>query len=204
MPDLSQLAEQLQTRERVLSQIKWDELSPEQCRGLRQQLENNQLQPQQYVEALEAALALPVPAHTEPGWLSLPGLRQREQRLFRNDFMTALERTRSGEAFALPGPDTNPDWDWFCGRHGVLRSPFIAPQAGCRDLFEKVRQAEAFAHLLTAVLEEHGLSQQWPVSLSEIPGYRPLSPMDLKQAQYEALGLNLKLSWREWSFQRPR
>ena len=143
------------------------------------------------------------PSLSEPAWLRLPGLKAREQRLFRNDFMAMLERTRAGEAFEVLGPDSSPDWDWLCGRHGVLRSPFIAPMVACHEEFEELRQAEAFAHLLAAVMEEHARTLQWPVSLREMPDFQPLPPLTLKEASYEALGVNLKISWRGRLFARP-
>lgn len=203
LPGLTELRTEIERRHRELQAINWDSLSAEGCRKLREGLVKNQLPPETYVNAVEGELARPVTPAPEPGWLRLPGLKLREQRLFRNDFMAMLERTRAGQSFEVLGADTSPDWDWFFGRHGVLRTPFIVPMVSCHEEYERLHEAEAFTHLLSVIMEEHALSQQWPVSLREIPGYEPLPPLILKEAKYEALGVNLDVNWRGWSLKRP-
>ncbi|MBN9418626.1 hypothetical protein ABS71_08230 [bacterium SCN 62-11] len=126
----------------------------------------------------------------------------REARLFKNDFTAQLERVRAGEDFSTLPRDAAPDWDWICGRHGVLRSPFLKPTPDCHEEFERLRRQQAYLHLLSGILLERAETGQWPISLKEMSGFEPLPELDRKAVHYNALGDSLEVRWGDWSFTR--
>ena len=202
-PNLVQLQAQLKARSQTFEEMKIGERTPAQLRKLQTELAGTRWKPEDYVNAFEASLQdFPSQPPRLSGLFALPGMAAREARLFKNDFTAQLERVRSGEDFAtLPG-DAAPDWDWVCGRHGVLRSPFIRPAPNFHEEFEKTRRHQAYLHLLSAVLLERAETGQWPISLEEMPHFQPLPELDRKAVHYNALGDSLEVSWEDWSFTR--
>ena len=202
--NLVALKAELAARASSFEQLKLSEMTAAQLENLQADLRRTQWKADDYVQAFEASL-LDYPFQTPRlgGLFAAPGMAAREARLFKNDFTAQLERVRSGEDFSALPEDATPDWDWVCGRHGVLRSPFMKPVPNCHDEFEKVRKQQAFVHLLTGILLERSKTGQWPVSLDEMPGYQPLPELERKSVSYYALGDTLEVSWGEWSFKPP-
>ncbi len=202
--NLLKLQASLRARAREFDQLKLSEKNAPELEKLQAELRRSQWKPEDYVRAFEASLQ-DYPAQTPrlSGLFAAPGLAAREARLFKNDFTAQLERVRAGEDFSALPADAAPDWDWLCGRHGVLRSPFVKPAPDFHDEFEKIRRQQAFLHLLTGILLERLKTGQWPVSLAEMAGFEPLPELDRKMVEYYALGDTLEVSWGEWSFKQP-
>lgn len=186
----------LKVRQRAYASLHLERMEAGQLEFALTELARTQLRAEDYVQAFEGTL-MSLPARP-PDWFRWPGLKQREERLFRNDFMAQLELVRSGQNFASLPPDSiGPDWDWVCGRHGLIRSAFLAPAPECHTDFERARKHQAFLHLLAGVLKERALTGQWPVSLRET---QSLPELDRKAVEYNALGETMELRWLEWSF----
>lgn len=199
LDNLSLLSANLQVRAAAMAALKPADLTPAQLGGLQAELARTQWKPEDYVKAFEGSILDYPESMPREGLWALPGILGRESRLFRNDFTAQLERVRAGENFQPLPVNVRPDWDWLCGRHGILRPP-AAPD--CHDQFEKVRRQQAYLHLLTGILLERSETGQWPVSLEEMPGYQPLPELDRKAVHYYALGETLEVSWEDWSFKR--
>lgn len=193
----------LRLREEALDGLKPGQMKEPELKRLQGELAGSQWQAQDYVQAYAGSiLDFPEKTPSPGGLFAFPGLAAREARLFKNDFIAQLERVRSGESYAsLPG-DQSPDWDWVCGRHGVLRSPFLHPVPDCHERFERVRRHQAFLHLLSGILLERAETGQWPISLEEMPKFKPLAELERKAVKYYALGDTLEVSWGDWSFKR--
>jgi len=196
LDSLAFLQANLKVRQRAYDSLNLERMQAPQLELALAELERTQLRSEDYVQAFEGTLL--GPTASPPHWFRFPGLKAREERLFRNDYMAQLERVRAGESFASLPPDAaEPDWDWVCGRHGLIRSAFLAPAPECHDQFEQARHRQAFLHLLAAVLKERALTGQWPVSLREI---QTLPELDRKAVEYNALGEMVEIHWLEWGF----
>ncbi len=203
LDNLAMLSANLQVRTRALASLEPAGLEPTHLKKLQAELARSQWKPEDYVQAYEGSvLDFPRELPRLGGLFAWPGMMSREARLFKIDFTAQLERVRAGEDFQpLPG-DAPADWDWVCGRHGSLRSPFLKSVPGCHERFEKVRRQQAFMHLLTGILLQRAETGQWPVSLEEMPGFEPLLELERKAVHYYALGERLEVSWLDWSFKR--
>lgn len=201
--NLTLLSANLRVRAAALAALDPSGLDPAQLKKMQAELARSQWKPEDYVQAYEGSvLDFPEKAPPQGGLFAWPGVMSREARLYKNDFTAQLERVRAGQDFHPVAGDAALDWDWVCGRHGSLRSPFLKPPPDCHELFEKVRKQQAFVHLLTGILLERAETGQWPVSLEEMPGFQPLPELDRKSVHYYALGETLEVSWEDWSFKR--
>ncbi len=200
-PNLSQLDAEIAARSRTFQERNIGKLKPAELHNLQSELKSSQWKDENYVLAYERSiLDFPEELPALNGVYALPGMTAREVRLFKNDFTAQLERVRAGEDFRPLAGDAALDWDWVCGRHGVLRSPFLKPVPDCHEQFQQVRRRQAFVHLLTGILLERAQTGQWPISLEEMPGFEPLPELDRKAVHYYALGETLEVSWLDWTF----
>jgi hypothetical protein len=201
--NLPQLEAELKSRARTFEQLKLEQLPPARLRKLQSELQGSQWKAEDYVLAYERSiLDFPSQPPALNGLFALPGMAAREARLFKNDYTAQLERVRAGEDFSTLSEDAKTDWDWVCGRHGAVRTPFLKPAPDFHTEFENQRKQQAFLHLLSGILLERADTGQWPISLNEMRGYQPLPELDRKAVHYNALGDTLEVSWGDWAFTR--
>lgn len=165
-------------------------------------LEREQLTEGTFAAALEGELldsqTASHPCDVDWGRLVLrwPGVRQREYRLFKNEYMRLLEQARAGSDVVLPfslRPTITGDWFW--GRQCLLQQVFVdSPWTATGTLKDEVRR-QAFVHLYVHLLMYRKNSDQWPADFRELEaqGFHSLPGLQLKQVDYQALGDNLQI-----------
>lgn len=130
---------------------------------------------------------------------ALPGLRQRELRLYQNDLMPRVARLRDGSVAPLPRAS---GLDWLSGRCSrftpLLHGDFPHPSE-----FSQLNRGLGFYHLCIEVLLYRQENDVWPLDLPRLQNsrFRPLPGVNLEKITFEALGERLNLSDGEWVWQ---
>lgn len=140
--------------------------------------------------------------------LTLPGLRARELRLFKNDVFPMVEQIRQGQSVDTSWMQTMGPGSWLLGRHSWVAKEFFPGLGQSQKRFILMQKRQAFLHLYVALaLAAHKMGH-WPASLQELQagGYKPLPKLDLSQIEYQpkADQMELKLILKDDEAPEPR
>lgn len=140
--------------------------------------------------------------------LTLPGLRARELRLFKNDVFPLVEQVRQGQPVDTSWMQATGSGSWLLGRHSWVAKEFFPGLGQSQKRFSLMQKRQAFLHLYVALaLAAHKMGH-WPASLQELQagGYKPLPKLDLSQIEYQpkADQMELKLTLKDDEAPEPR
>lgn len=135
----------------------------------------------------------------------LPGLGNREFRMYQNDYFPILEKLRQGD-YAVPDWLVNFSWgQWFTGQHAYLSCIVIPNSTKAHLQLELSRKRQAFLQLYIELLLARQKTGKWPASLKDLAGFKPLEPLDLSKVSYQVQGdkMELKLTLTEQEQPNP-
>lgn len=126
---------------------------------------------------------------------SVPGLMDREIRLFQNDYIPILEAVREEREVDLSWASSFGLPTWFLGKHGFFSALIIPNFPRVLATQETTQCRQAFLHLYASILLTSAKTGQWPTSLKalEESGYKPLTGLDLAKVEYKVDGAKMSL-----------
>ncbi|MBT9586551.1 hypothetical protein IV102_24620 [bacterium] len=140
--------------------------------------------------------------------LTLPGLRARELRLFKNDVFPLVEQVRQGQPVDTSWMQATGSGSWLLGRHSWVAKEFFPGLGESQRRFALMQKRQAFLHLYVALALAAHKPGHWPSSLQELQagGYKPLSKLNLSQIDYQlkADQMELKLTLKDDEAVEPR
>lgn len=126
----------------------------------------------------------------------MPGLLNREIRLFQNDYLQFLDDAKAGRPSNLNWVGEFGLWPWLSGRHGAVAAILI-PNYDRAALWQQLSQErQSLLHLYVSLILASVKDGKWPADLQalEESGYKPLPGIDLAKVQYKVEGKSVSLT----------
>lgn len=126
----------------------------------------------------------------------IPGLLNREIRLFQNDYIPLLGDLKEGRESDLSWAGDLSFWTWFSGSHGAFSAIAIPNFYKAKQHQELLEEKQSFLHLYASLILASVQDGKWPATIKalEESGYKPLPGLDLTKVQYKIEGKKMSLT----------